>query len=45
MTKNIFIGIDGGGTKTKLRMEDENGNLLAQSKGGPANIRLSVTNS
>lgn len=45
MTQNIFIGIDGGGTKTKLRMEDEKGNLLAQSRGGPANIRLSVTNS
>lgn len=42
MTQDIFIGIDGGGTKSKVRMEDSAGNLLGQTMGGPANIRLSV---
>lgn len=41
MKKNIFIGLDGGGTKTKLIIEDENGNLLGKGRGGPAQIRLS----
>ncbi len=42
MTQAIFIGIDGGGTKSKIRVEDHTGRLLGQSVGGPANIRLSV---
>src|ERR1700722_12913011 len=42
MIKNIFIGVDGGGTKTKIIVEDESGLLLAQSRSGPANIRNSV---
>lgn len=42
MVKNIFIGADGGGTKTKLIVEDESGLLLAQARSGPANIRNSV---
>ncbi len=40
--KDIFIGIDGGGSKSKVRIEDCDGNLLGQAVGGPANIRLSV---
>jgi glucosamine kinase len=40
--QDIFIGIDGGATKCKVRVEDGNGNLLGQAVGGPANIRLSV---
>jgi len=32
-----FIGIDGGGTKCKARLEDEQGNLLAEAFSGPAN--------
>ncbi len=43
--KNIFIGADGGGTKTKIQIEDENGNILGVGKGGPGNIRTSVKNS
>ncbi len=39
---DIFIGVDGGGTKSKVRVEDQNGKLLGQAMGGPANIRLSV---
>ena len=42
MKKNIFIGIDGGGTKSKLIIQDENGTQLAESRSGAANIRLSV---
>jgi len=32
-----FIGIDGGGTKCKVRLEDAKGNLLAEAISGPAN--------
>ncbi len=39
---DIFIGIDGGATKCKVRIEDEHGELLGQAVGGAANIRLSV---
>lgn len=42
MAKNIFIGADGGGTKTKIIVENEQGLLLGQSRSGPANIRNSV---
>ncbi len=42
MIKNIFIGADGGGTKTKMIVEDESGLLLGQSRSGPANIRNSI---
>jgi glucosamine kinase len=40
--QDIFIGVDGGGTKSKVRVEDSAGHLLGQSVGGPSNIRLSV---
>lgn len=42
MVKNMYVGVDGGGTKSKLRVEDSAGNLLGQAVAGPANIRLSV---
>ena len=42
MANDIFIGIDGGGSQSKVRIEDGAGNLLSQAIGGPANIRLSV---
>lgn len=45
MTQNIFIGVDGGGTKSKVRVENEAGELLGQALGGPANIRLSTKKS
>lgn len=44
MKRDIYIGVDGGGTKTKVRIEDANGQLLGQAMGGPANIRLSLDN-
>jgi glucosamine kinase len=42
MTKDIYIGVDGGGTKCKVRIEDDEGNLLGQAEGGPSQIRISV---
>lgn len=33
----FFMGIDGGGTKCKARLEDAQGNLLAEAVAGPAN--------
>lgn len=32
------IGIDGGGTKTALKLADEKGNILLENEGGPCNI-------
>lgn len=40
--QDIFIGIDGGASKSKVRVEDAAGNVLGQGMAGPANIRLSV---
>tara|TARA_R110002153_G_scaffold124543_9_gene271024 strand:- start:2116 stop:3006 length:891 start_codon:yes stop_codon:yes gene_type:complete len=34
---DFFLGIDGGGTKCKARLEDAQGNLLAEATSGPAN--------
>jgi glucosamine kinase len=44
-TPGIFIGIDGGGTKCKARLEDAQGNLLAEATAGPANAARSLTGS
>jgi len=44
-TQDIFIGIDGGATKTLVRVENARRELLGQGQGGPANIRLSVEGS
>jgi glucosamine kinase len=37
----IFVGVDGGATKSHIRVEDEEGRLLGRAKSGPANIRIS----
>jgi len=42
LIEDIFIGVDGGGTKSKVRIEDSEGRELGLAVGGPANIRLSV---
>lgn len=34
----FFIGIDGGGTKCRARLEDSEGTLLGEGVSGPANI-------
>jgi glucosamine kinase len=40
--QHFYVGVDGGATKTAVRVEDANGKLLGQVIGGPANIRISV---
>lgn len=45
MSKDIFIGIDGGGSKTKALVADYAFNIMGEGIGGPANIRLSVETS
>ena len=42
--ENIFIAVDGGGTNTKVLIEDEAGNKIGKGVAGPSNIRLSVEN-
>ena len=39
----LFLGIDGGGTKCLVRLENDRGGLLAVAQSGPANIATSVT--
>ncbi|WP_424982321.1 BadF/BadG/BcrA/BcrD ATPase family protein [Maritalea sp. S77] len=38
--QNLFLGIDGGGTNCRARLADENLNILAQVRGGPANTTI-----
>lgn len=45
MADDIFIGVDGGATKSRVRIENSAGHLLGQGVGGPANISLSVDKS
>ena len=45
MRRKYYIGIDGGATKCKCRIEDQTGHLLGEATGGPSNIRLSVERS
>lgn len=42
MKKNIYIGVDGGGTSSRLVMRNAEGDLLGTGYSGAANIRLSV---
>jgi glucosamine kinase len=42
---DFFLGIDGGGTKCKARLEDVQGNLLAEATSGPANAARHLTGS
>lgn len=41
--EQLFIGIDGGGTKCKARLESSNGVLLAEAVTGPANPATDFT--
>jgi len=38
MRHEFFIGVDGGATKTILRLEDAQGRLIGETTGGPTNI-------
>jgi glucosamine kinase len=42
---DVYLGIDGGGTKCKVRLEDAQGNLLAEAIAGPANAARNLTGS
>jgi glucosamine kinase len=42
---DIFLGIDGGGTKCKARLEDAKGNLLGEATAGPANAARNLNGS
>jgi len=41
----IYIGVDGGATKTHIRVEDDSGQCLGEACSGPANIQHSVVGS
>jgi glucosamine kinase len=43
--RDILIGVDGGATKTLVRIEDGDGRPLGRGRGGPANIQHSVEES
>ncbi|MBS3796269.1 BadF/BadG/BcrA/BcrD ATPase family protein [Pseudoalteromonas sp. BDTF-M6] len=38
----LFLGIDGGGSKCRVRLEDGSGLFLAEATSGPANIATSI---
>lgn len=42
MSEKILVGVDGGGTKTKVRIETAGGKLIGTARGGPAQIRYSI---
>ena len=37
-----YLGIDGGGTRCRARIEDKNGRLLGEASSGPATTRIGV---
>src|SRR3954464_15580483 len=37
-----YLGIDGGGTRCRARIEDENGRVLGEASAGPATTRMGV---
>lgn len=45
MTNEYFVGVDGGGTRSRLRIETIDGKLLGEATAGPGSIRLSVEKS
>jgi glucosamine kinase len=42
MRAPLLIGIDGGGTKCRARIRDEDGTLVGEGAGGSANVRLAT---
>jgi len=42
---NLFIGVDGGGTGCRARIEDAEGRLLGTGTAGPAAVRLGIDRS
>ena len=41
-TDITYLGIDGGGTRCRARIEDENGRILGEASSGPATTRIGV---
>lgn len=39
---NLFLGVDGGGTRCRARLTDRSGHSLGEGTAGPANIRLGL---
>src|ERR1700752_3003927 len=39
---SIYLGIDGGGSRCRARIEDEGGRLLGEASSGPATTRIGV---
>ena len=37
-----YFGVDGGGTRCRARIEDENGRLLGEASSGPATTRIGI---
>src|SRR5262245_35068384 len=37
-----YLGIDGGGTRCRARIEDEGGRLLGEASSGPATTRIGI---
>ena len=41
----VLFGVDGGGTRCRARLTEMDGTILAESVGGPANLRLGLDSS
>lgn len=41
-SERLYLGVDGGGTGCRARIEDEAGNVLGQGLSGPATTRLGI---
>src|SRR6516165_3609326 len=39
-TGTTYLGIDGGGTRCRARIEDEDGRVLGEASSGPATTRI-----
>jgi glucosamine kinase len=39
---DLFLGVDGGGTRCRARLADGSGHILGEGAAGPANIRLGL---
>ena len=40
MAEHLFLGVDGGGSRTRARLRDEAGRLLGEAEAGAGNARL-----
>ena len=38
----MYLGVDGGGTSCRVRIQDENGRVLGEADSGPATTRIGV---